>query len=540
MNDTTGMVSAAKAFAHNIFVQFAIFLSIFFFRRPDQFLKPGMWDEDGEQIIVNLENSGILGLFEPVNGYLILSSTIVNYVSSRLSFELYPYLSAGITMLVTFVLIKRLERMLDRPFGFYLFLTVFLLYPTDPEVLGVGLYTFWIFNLFAACTFYVLIARPGTRLTATDVVLLMIAMVSGPFGPVCFAVWALIQVPRFDRRMWGIAVLLALFCAIQASVFLSVEQEDSAGNLSYVLTNPLLILETFFGNAGLIILPLLCVAGLINVGWRACVFVIILIAFSMFVAAYRLGDIGLIHRFGDGPRYFFVPFTLMILWGLSIFWLRAPQRIGAITGWPAAGLICLLILSSLPDMRRFHEYVDWRAEVDDCRFAVVEDHVLVLYDGTLTTPWVSELSNQQCQRLVTASLIPLPPRPNCLPTNPREDRFYDLCEPDVTPKRAKGAELTTRVLFESADGGVSSISAQGQEARVEFDLGASAIIAYRTGPDPKGQFAEFQTGDGPVTRVPLAASDTWRYLSPPTGFTTMRFIDVGTGADQWTAVFATP
>ncbi|WP_415401169.1 DUF3488 domain-containing protein [Tateyamaria sp. SN3-11] len=540
MNDTPGTSSAAKAVVDNIFFQCAVFLSLFFFRRPDQFLQPGMWDEDGEQIIVNLENAGILGLFEPVNGYLILSSTIVNFLSSRLSFELYPALSAALSILVTFVLIKRLAALFDRPFGFYLFLAVFLLFPTDPEVLGVGLYTFWIFNLFAACVFYVLIVRPDARLPLADVVLLMVAMVSGPFGPVCFAVWALIQFPRFDRRLWVVATMLAACCAVQTFVFLSTEQADSAGSVGYVLDNTLVILKTFFGDMALIILPLLVVAGVINTGVRASVYVIILIAFSMFIAAYRLGDIGLIHRFGDGPRYFLFPYTLMILWGLSGLWLRTARRVDGITAWVAASIIGLLILSSLPDMRRYHAYVDWRAEVDDCRYAVVEEHILVLYDGTLTEPWVSELSNQQCQRLVNASLIPLPSRPNCLPSDPREDRYYDHCSGDALPQPARAARVVERDGFVPGVDGFTSAEATGQEAWLGLALADSPLVAYRTGPDATGQFVEFLAGDGAVTRVPLHPSEAWRYLSAPAEYATMRFVDAGRDAGQWTAVFVTP
>ena len=202
-----------RAALDNSFLHLAVFLGLFFYRRPDQFRHPGLWNEDGEQIIVNLERLGLWGLFEPVNGYMILSSTTVNYISSRLSFDYYPELSAALTILITFALIKRLSMLLDAPFAFYLFLAVFLLYPADSEVLGVGLYTFWVFGLYATAVFYVQIAKPHTVIPSLDVVLLVIAMLSGPFGVISFGLWAMVQCHRFDRRLWFIAAVLAIASA---------------------------------------------------------------------------------------------------------------------------------------------------------------------------------------------------------------------------------------------------------------------------------------------------------------------------------------
>jgi len=529
-------MSFTKAVLDHILVQITVYLGLYFYRRPDQFLHPGAWNEDGEQIISNLETSGIFGLFDPVNGYLIVSSTLVNFISSRLSFDYYPEISAGLTIVVTFVLIKRLTRLFDAPFAFYLFLATFLLYPSDSEVLGIGLYTFWVFGLFAVCVFYVQIVKPGITIPAIDFGLLMIAMLSGPFGPISFALWFVLQFRTFDRRLWTLVGILALCCAVQAYTFLTTAQDDSKGEVSEIVGNVPTILAEFFGADAVAILPVLIAAGLLNTGIRASAFAGGLIAFAMFIAAYRVGDIRVLDQFGAGPRYFYYPYTIVILWALSALWLGNRTALHRVTRALSTTIIAALIVKGFPDLPRSQAYVDWRAEVDDCRFAVVGEPLRIYYDGTLRTPWVSPLTNVQCQRLVQASLLPGPQRSNCLPTQWREDRYYDACSSDQVPSNAKGADVVQMDGFELE--GASYTSQQGgvDVATLELRVSQKALVAYRSGPETGEQFLEFRSHFDATERVPLEHSTAWRYISPPRGYTKMRVIDAGTAPGQWTAI----
>lgn len=122
---------------------FLLFLGLLTSRRWQQLLSPQVWDEDGAQILYGFITNGWYNFFEPVNGYLITVPKIISFVSLNLSFSQYPAISTLITWLfiaAVGVVIVLAPTQLHNKFLCAVF--VFLI-PSDPEVFGIPLYTFW-------------------------------------------------------------------------------------------------------------------------------------------------------------------------------------------------------------------------------------------------------------------------------------------------------------------------------------------------------------------------------------------------------------
>src|SRR5215470_13572876 len=63
----------------------AVWLVILFLRRPDQFFHPYIWVEDGSLTLPGYLHRGWLELFQPLNGFLVFASKLINIVAFRLS-----------------------------------------------------------------------------------------------------------------------------------------------------------------------------------------------------------------------------------------------------------------------------------------------------------------------------------------------------------------------------------------------------------------------------------------------------------------------
>jgi hypothetical protein len=112
-------------------------------RRPDQFTHPYAWIEDGTIILPAYLDRGFDSIFEPVSGYLILSSKLIALSAFKLSAEYAPEIMVVLTTVFTCSVILAIALSpthLPLP---YLCAIATLIIPTDPEVFAISELSFW-------------------------------------------------------------------------------------------------------------------------------------------------------------------------------------------------------------------------------------------------------------------------------------------------------------------------------------------------------------------------------------------------------------
>ena len=112
-------------------------------RRWCQIASPQVWDEDGTQIIYGFITHGWVELLQPVNGYLITVPKIISMISLRVSFLHYPVVSTILSW--SFIVSVGLAIAISPApiHGKFLCAAAAFMIPSDPEVFGLPLYTFW-------------------------------------------------------------------------------------------------------------------------------------------------------------------------------------------------------------------------------------------------------------------------------------------------------------------------------------------------------------------------------------------------------------
>src|SRR5262249_53040358 len=118
-------------------------VAILFARRPDQFLHPYIWVEDG---VINLKayaERGLASLIEPVQGYSNLISKLIDVAAFRLSIEHAPEISLALTVAFTCAVVVAIALSpthLQCPF---LCAIVVLTIPTGPGVFAIPVNALW-------------------------------------------------------------------------------------------------------------------------------------------------------------------------------------------------------------------------------------------------------------------------------------------------------------------------------------------------------------------------------------------------------------
>lgn len=118
-------------------------LFIFFLRRPTQFLSPSVWAEEGTVVIPDFFTHGIISLFYPVNGYLILITKLISGFALLFPISFYPYLTLFLSVLFELLVILAIVYT-PTLLKARIVCAIFLLFlPINSEVYVSTLYTFW-------------------------------------------------------------------------------------------------------------------------------------------------------------------------------------------------------------------------------------------------------------------------------------------------------------------------------------------------------------------------------------------------------------
>jgi hypothetical protein len=375
-------------------------------KRPDQFLHPYVFAEDGVNIAAFAER-GWWSALEQLQGYFVLATKLVTLGALQISAVRFPEIAVGLTVVATAVVVVAIAvsptHLRWRPAC----ALVPLLIPTDPEVMGVSLYVFWWAGLLILLA---LLWDSRRGKTGWRYGFLVLGSLSSPLI-VPFSALFLLRALWWRGRDDLVCAVIACASAVlqAASIVTNVPMNSEVGLHSI----PMLIgkfvgffawsLEVGDHEAVWIGLPVLAlIAAALAAARRQIGFPLILLAlmFGLTVAVtLSRVPVEAMHPYLAGPRYFFYPY-IVLGWGL--LWLAAASPPSL-----RAGLIALVLLSvaqGLPRLARHHEPLDWKGEMIACARSDGRT-IPVLTTGRLDDLWTLTLTGAQCRALIEGSLI---------------------------------------------------------------------------------------------------------------------------------------
>jgi hypothetical protein len=393
---------------------------IWVLRRPEQLTRPYVWVEES-YIIKNFLEDGWAGAFEPIQGYLLLPANVLVALATNISFMQLPDLmyAFGFAVFVATVLLLLLpeSRWGDLTTRSSLALTMALV-PTNPEVFGVLLYSFW------WTTLWPLIVLGWKRdLWLLRAPVLIVGTLSSPAGGALFAVFAVAYLlNRRIRELLSAGILLAGF-VFQVIIAL----DSSRAELLSRDADPMAVLEQTFRTGGLFEtqwlspgngdryflllagLAFLSVAALrLSFAARRHEVLLLLMATGVFTVLSAVPAPLVSDPAGAGPRYYFLPFVAFG-WVLIALW----RRIGVDRLRTASAvLFCLSLLGLATTFSRASEEttarLSWEAEVRKCAISKGPvAQIPIYFDGSNRMfMYPLELSPAECGRLSQAFFPP--------------------------------------------------------------------------------------------------------------------------------------
>jgi hypothetical protein len=378
-------------------------IAILFARRPDQFLHPYIWVEEGLYTLRFYAERGWITLFHPLSGYLMLASKLITLTAFQLSILWAPQILAALTIAFTCA-IALSPTHLKWPYACAL---AALLVPSNPEVFGTGHYTFWWAGLLLPLTVLWTDERQWLRL-----VYLLFAGVSSPLiGGVAVLLAVRLALERNRREM--IATLVAgAACVVQ---ILGMRAEAAIGVYA-VAHGPTpaalpVIVQKYVGaffHLDTIRGGLAIAAALAVLTWAVrsrldryfALMVLVFVGFAIMITMrLQPGELDVLAPLGAGPRYFFYPFVLLswiLIWLASV----SPRPVQAFL---AASFVATLVAAG-PALSRRHDTLDWKREVLAC--AQADQYELPIhFAGSSSEMWHLKLSGAQCRALLARSLF---------------------------------------------------------------------------------------------------------------------------------------
>jgi hypothetical protein len=384
-------------------------LAVLFFRRPDQFLHPYVWVEDGPIILRAFAERGLASIAEPVQGYHILVPKIIALTAFKTSILWTPEIQLVLTVAFIAAVVAAVAfSPTHLPWPYPSAIAV-LFIPTDAEVFAVSEYTFW----WAGLLLILALVWDADRGKAwLRWLYLVIGGLSSPIVvPICALIGLRAVIERRGSEFVAAGIAVAAAAIQLATTYFNAQLKTTPFQLGAFWTAAERFFGFFFvgGNpfdsrrfllAGLLLGAVLLAAIWISRRKLDRCFALLVLAYILIclITAIRL-PVDAIHPVHAGPRYFFYPF-IVLAW--IILWVAAksprPMRIALI------GICCWTALLAGRDLSRRHEAVDWRQHVTAC--AQSERYELPIhFAGTTRFMWSVDLTGEQCRKLISGSLF---------------------------------------------------------------------------------------------------------------------------------------
>jgi hypothetical protein len=382
-------------------------LAILFLRRPDQFLHPYVWDEEGKWILKEYVADGWRSLLYPLAGYFIFISRAIVLSGFSLSILDAPQINAVLTFAFTLIVAIAVANSPTALRWRWLCAVSMLLVPSDPEVFGVALYAFWWAGILVLLA---VLWRPNARWQWIRNLFLVVGGLSSPL--IVPAAALLILRALWERNRWAIlaAGVGAAAAVVQGKILYTQVHAPVLALFSgtYYLALIQKYVGSFFYHAASVGLGIaaLCVLVMIAAGARKAltwdflllvvVFVVVSVSVSMRMPGGQLG--GLTNN--TGPRYFFYSYVTL---GWILIWLAAASglRMRAVIGL----LFVVSMVTSAPFLSRRHDPIDWRQNIITCADSSGQFDLPIHYAGSASDMWKLQINGSDCKRLMDQSLF---------------------------------------------------------------------------------------------------------------------------------------
>jgi uncharacterized membrane protein len=381
--------------------------AIVFARRPDQFLHPYIWVEEGVYTLRFYAENGWSTLFEPLAGYLLTASKLIDLTAFQLSILWAPEIAAGLAVAFTCAVVVAIALSPTHLKWPYVCALTTVLVPSNPEVFGTGSYAFWWAGLLLLLALLWTDERQWLRW-----VYLLVGGLSSPLIGVIVVLLALRLVVERNRREL-VATLLAAAATVAQLVGMHAQAQIGVHAITTwpsVASLPI-IAQKFVGaffHAHAMRTGLAIAAAIALLAWTLRTrldryFVLLVLMFIAVAIAMTMrvfpDDLPYIDPFGSGPRYFFYPFILL---SWILIWLAAvaPRPVQAVL---AVAFALTLVLAG-PRLSRRHDPLDWKQQVLACAQADRYE-VPIHYIGSAKEMWHVKLTGAQCRLLLARSFF---------------------------------------------------------------------------------------------------------------------------------------
>lgn len=388
-------------------------LLIWFWRRPEQLFHPYLWAEESI-VIRRFLDDGWLGALHPVQGYLILPTTLLLPLAATISFAHLPVLAFWMATAV-FALTVLMLVVPDSRWGNQgtrvLVAFAMALCPASPETFGVLLYSFWWATLWP-----VIILGWKRDLWWARVPLLIVAGLSSPAGAVMAVPFAVSW--WFTRRRAELvgAGLLAVQLAIQITSLMAsgrrgvvstdlravIEQSLRTGGLFTTWwTAPAHDDWRFIALAGLVLFGALAATAMYALRLRRTVEpLLLLFAVALFTGLSAAPAPLVSYPRVAGPRYYFLPFVLLS-WLLIYLWREKsllPSPIPVVPGvLVAASMLSISTTFSRPPAATTGR-LDWPQEIAKCAASNTREVKIPVYsNGSAENLWSMNMTPAECR-----------------------------------------------------------------------------------------------------------------------------------------------
>jgi hypothetical protein len=507
-----------------------LFLGLVVSRRWQQLTQPEVWAEDG-RLISSFVGDGWAGIFQPVNGYLVLVPRVITGVSLLVSIYFYPLVSTLLACLFAASVGVAVAVSPTRLRAKLLCAAAVFLVPSDAEVFGLPLYSLW-----WAPILLILVALWDERRTAPTLRLLYV-VIGGLSSPYILVVLPVLyfRALRFRRVRSEtlVAAAATAVAAVQACFIVggaSMARPPIASFATYVV--PRFCGWFFLGGisengyllwpAGLALLALIAAFFIAN-RKEAFAWILVYLYLGAVGSSILRNDPAALHPFRGGPRYFFFPFflTSWILIQMALTdrrrWLRGIAWIAALIG----------AANAIPQWTRLHDDLHWGENLVSAR--LFSDYgIPIESDGHWFRAWSIEEPGSVWEKLLARDRLLSRADMEARPT---------LAYRIVPPNEQNGNEWDTGIA--SNAGPTVLIQRLRSPKETVLGLSLNRRIRFRSGPAKEPPSMEVVGHEGLfIPRLPMTTD--WVTLEFSNSRLPKQFVirvaDRGQGVGEWAEV----
>jgi hypothetical protein len=425
--------------------------------------------------------------------------------------------------------------------------SVFMI-PSDPEVFGLPLYTFWWSSLLL---FLVVLWDEKVPLIGWRIGFVILCGLS---SPVIIVILPILYLRSYRYRSLHAEHTVASIATLIAAVQLYFILHSSGAGFPPLESLLKFIVPKFFGNflIGNWIDNGLCLwlAGIgvssLMIGWliherhRVSSWILFyLLVVSILLTVARV-DPAILHPKLAGPRYFFFPY-IFIFWILIQYFHVSSKSI--LLRVFIGIVMATTVINAKPVWSRHHDDLDWKSHIYSCRL-FPEYKIPVHTNGNKSFAWSFKLSGKRCAELLKHDLLFSQNEFNELPSFPyRVLNLDEAVSDEREPARLTGNTMTGTDYQKSHIEGYRVIgsfrTSDADMGEVSLKLRRGSHILYRSGPNSNGQ-SVIINGQEHVFLTDLPLAIEWVKLSfsnsklPPQFLVIIK--DRGQNFGEWSAV----